>query len=67
MKPIFTSVPEAGRSLGIGMTKTNELIASGVLRSAKIGARRLVVIESIEALAARLMAEQANDNIAGEA
>ncbi len=67
MKPIFTSVPEAGRSLGIGMTKTHELIDSGVLRSAKIGARRLIFIESVEALAAKLMAEQANDNIAGEA
>lgn len=66
MKPIFTSVPKASWLLGIGMTKTNELIASGVLRSAKIGARRLVVVESVEELAANLMAEQANDNIGGE-
>lgn len=67
MKPIFISVPEAGRSLGIGMTKTIELIASGVLRSAKIGARRLVYIDSIEALAASLIVEPANDNNSGEA
>lgn len=66
MNIILTSVPEAGRALGIGLTKTNELIASGVLRSAKIGARRLVYIESVEALAAKLIAEQANDNFGGK-
>lgn len=66
MKPIFTSVPEASRALGLGLTKTHELLASGALRSAKIGSRRLVYIESIEALAAGLMAEPANDNTGGE-
>lgn len=62
MKTVFISVPEAGRSLGIGLTKTNELIATGELRSAKIGARRLISVESVEHLATKLMAEQANDN-----
>lgn len=62
MKPVFISVSEAGRSLGLGLTKTNELIATGVLKSVKLGARRLISIESIEELAAKLMAEQANDN-----
>ncbi len=62
MKSIFVSVPEASRALGLGLTKTHELLASGALRSAKIGARRLISIESIEELAAKLMAEKANDN-----
>lgn len=62
MKSVFISVPEASRSLGIGLTKTNELIAKGALRSAKIGARRLISSESLEELAAKLMAAQANDN-----
>lgn len=62
MKSVFISVPEAGRSLGIGLTKTNELIATGALRSAKIGARRLISVESVEDLATKLIAEQANDN-----
>ena len=67
MNPILTSARETSKALGIGMTKTNELIASGALRSAKIGSRRLVYIESIEALAAALMAEPANDNAGVEA
>lgn len=62
MQPIFISVPQASRVLGLGLTKTNELISNGMLRSAKIGARRLIFSESVEELAARLMAEQANDN-----
>jgi excisionase family DNA binding protein len=62
MKPIFISVPEASRSLGLGLTKTHELIASGSLRTAKIGSRRLVHIDSLETLVAELMAEPANDN-----
>ena len=66
MQPIFVSVPEASRALGLGMTKTHELLASGALRSAKIGSRRLVYIDSIEALAAGLIAEPANDNTGGE-
>lgn len=67
MKPIFVSVPEASRVLGLGLTKTHELLGAGALRSAKIGSRRLVYIESIEALAASLMADPANDNTGGEA
>ncbi len=65
MKPIFVSVPEASRKLGLGLTKIHELIAEGELRSAKIGSRRLVELESVEALAARSMAN-ANDNVGVE-
>lgn len=66
MKSIFVSVPEASRVLGLGLTKTHELLAAGALRSAKVGSRRLVYIESIEALAAALIADTANDNNGGE-
>jgi excisionase family DNA binding protein len=66
MNNIFVSVPQASRSLGLGLTKTHELIASGALRTAKIGSRRLVHIDSIEALAEHLMAETANDNTGTE-
>lgn len=60
MKTIFVSVPQASRSLGLGLTKTYELLANGALRSTKVGSRRLVHIDSIETLAAELMAEPAN-------
>ena len=66
MKPIFVSVPEASRKLGLGLTKTHELIAAGALRSAKFGSRRLVHIESIDALVASLLGDAANDNAGKE-
>jgi excisionase family DNA binding protein len=62
MKPIFMSVSQASQSLGLGVTKIYELVAAGALRSAKIGARRLILIESMEDLAAGLMAEQVQKN-----
>ena len=43
------TVGEAADCLGIGRTKTYELVMSGVLPSIKIGARRLISVSSVTA------------------
>lgn len=43
------TVEEAAECLGIGRTKTYELMMSGALGSIKIGARRLIAVSSITA------------------
>lgn len=53
-QPIFCSVLEAARLLGIGRSATYMLISSNALRSVKHGKRRLVSRESINAYAASL-------------
>jgi excisionase family DNA binding protein len=50
------SVPEAANELGISRSLTYELLSSGALRSVKIGRRRLVPREAIEAYIASLPA-----------
>lgn len=50
MDPVLCSIAEAARSLGIGKTKTYELIAEGQLECVTIGARRLVTVASINRL-----------------
>lgn len=47
MEAILCSQAEAGKMLAIGKTKLGQLIARGELESVRIGARRLVVIDSI--------------------
>ena len=51
MEPILCSQAEAGKMLSIGKTKLGELIAHGDLETIRIGARRLVRIDSILRLA----------------
>ncbi len=51
MEPLFTSVNNAAEALDIGRTKTYELINSGKIKTITIGKRRLVVIDSLRALA----------------
>jgi excisionase family DNA binding protein len=46
----LVSVREAARLLGIGLTKTYELISDGLLETVTIGSRRLVTLRSIDAL-----------------
>ncbi|HEY3408329.1 MAG TPA: helix-turn-helix domain-containing protein [Propionicimonas sp.] len=41
------TIDEACQALGIGRTKTYELVMSGVLASVKIGSRRLVAVTTI--------------------
>jgi excisionase family DNA binding protein len=41
------TIDEACRALGIGRTKTYELVMSGTLASVKIGSRRLIAVTTI--------------------
>ena len=52
-EPLLCPVGEAARLLGLGRTKTYELLATGDLASIQIGTRRLVKMESIRALIER--------------
>lgn len=49
--PLLLSIPECSRMLGIGRSKTYELMNDGVLETVVIGRRRLVRATSVEALA----------------
>lgn len=59
MEPVLCSIAEAARSLGIGKTKTYELIADNSLECVTIGTRRLVKVDSIKRLANGLTAKNA--------
>lgn len=54
MQNLLLSVPQAARVLGVGRSTVYEKIASGAIRSVKIGSRRLVPTENIEAFVASL-------------
>lgn len=51
---LLLPITEAANRLGIGRTKTYELIATGELEAVHIGRRRLVAADSIEAYVRRL-------------
>lgn len=51
VEPMLCSKEAARRALGLGSTKTDELISEGVLESVRIGRRRLVKIASVKKLA----------------
>lgn len=59
LPPLAVSPSEAARLLGIGRTKIYEEIASGCLRSAKIGKRRLITVDAIKDWLAAREAENA--------
>lgn len=50
MDPVLCSIADAARVLGIGKTKTYELIGGGQLECVTIGTRRLVKVASINRL-----------------
>lgn len=50
MNQLLTSISAAGQALGLGRTKTYELINDGLLETVMIGSRRLVKIASLHAL-----------------
>jgi excisionase family DNA binding protein len=50
LQPRLVSVRQAAKLLGIGLTKTYELLAEGLLETVTIGSRRLVTLRSIDAL-----------------
>lgn len=51
MEPVLCSIADAARTLGIGKTKTYELISDSTLECVTIGTRRLVKVASINKLA----------------
>lgn len=59
MQPEAVSVADAARMIGLGLTKTYDLINNGQLQSLKIGRRRLVRVESIRRLTGAERAEVA--------
>ena len=50
MQPEAVSPTDAARMLGLGLTKTYDLMNQRTLTSTKIGRRRLVHVDSIRAL-----------------
>lgn len=51
MDTLLISIPDAAKALGVGRSKTYELIAAGQLKTVAIGRRRLVKVDSLKALA----------------
>lgn len=49
MPPLLATLDEAGRSLGLGLTKVKQLVAAGELRSVKVGRSRRVPWADLEA------------------
>jgi|GEM_PF-2299423 len=47
---ITTSIKDTARRLGVSRTKVYDLIKAGLLQTAKLGSRRLVIIESMHRL-----------------
>jgi excisionase family DNA binding protein len=54
--PRLLSIKQAIFELGVGRTNIYELIASGALKTVKIGRRRFVAIEAIDEFIASLSA-----------
>ena len=51
---VLTSIPKGGNRIGVGRSKTYELINDGELETVNIGKRRLIVVASIDAYVERL-------------
>jgi excisionase family DNA binding protein len=49
-KPPLLAIKEAARQLGLGRTKVNQMIDEGILQAKRIGRRKLVTQNSIQAL-----------------
>lgn len=52
-KPLLQSIRDTSEDLGIGRTKTYELINGGELVAVQIGSRRLVTVASVDAFIER--------------
>ncbi len=50
MQPIFLSINETAKALGLGRTSIYGLLRSGRLEAVKLGRRTLVKVESIRRL-----------------
>lgn len=55
MKPLLLRVSEAAIALGVGRSMLYEILASGRIDSVKIGNRRLVLADSVEAFVGSLV------------
>jgi|TARA_R100000501_G_scaffold14813_2_gene26874 excisionase family DNA binding protein len=51
METMLCSIPEAAQALGIGRSKTYQLLEAGKLEAIFIGRRRLVRVASVKAFA----------------
>lgn len=51
---LLVSDAEAARRLGLGKTKTRQLITNGELRSCRVGRRLLIPVAAIEEFVAKL-------------
>lgn len=51
MDALLTSIPGAGQALNLSRSKIYSLISEGTLETVTIGRRRLVRVESVQALA----------------
>lgn len=53
--------PDAANALGLSRTAMAEFIASGEIKSVKLGKRRLVPVDAIREFAEQKLAEQADE------
>lgn len=60
-KPLMYSRQGAAGMLGFSLSKVEDLIASGQLRSVKVGKRRMITTAHLEAFVAQLEAEAEQD------
>jgi excisionase family DNA binding protein len=60
MPRCFYRIPEAAEILGLGRSKTYELVQSGALRTVRVGRAVRVPASAIQAFAERLEAEGAH-------
>jgi hypothetical protein len=58
VEPVAVRPKDAFAAIGVGVTKGYELIGSGELEAIKIGRATRITVASINALVARLIAEQ---------
>ena len=56
IEPLLVGIPVAGEMLGVGRSTTYKLMDAEDLKSVKIRGRRLIIVDSIKQLAARLAA-----------
>ena len=61
--PILVSIKKGAEEIGVGRTKTYELIGNGELETVKIGRRHLIVHASIGRLIDRLIARLAQQEV----
>lgn len=59
-QPLAYSPNDACKILGLGRTKTFELIKNGKLKSFKLGSRRLITLEAIKDCLKNLEVESCN-------